>query len=145
MKISIKHRKGIEPVIAIIFLIIATIAAGGVMYAIMSGWLGSMMKVVGIRASGELLGGTNNGYLNVKNTGNVELYVNSITISGLPTGTTITLNPSLPIKLNAGDSASVSISIDAGAQFVTGNTYTILITYAADGSTYNEAFKITAS
>ena len=137
-------RRGISTLLTTTFLIIMTVAAGGVYYAVMSGWFSSTMKTVGVTTYGELLGGKNIGYVTIKNTGNVEITLADIYVTG---GTyaneQATCTPS-NATLIIGGTASVSLSV-AGNGFVTGTTYSLLIKYIADNKEHSDAIKITAS
>jgi len=137
-------RKGISQLLTTTFLIIVTVTAGGVFYAVMSGWFSNAMKLVGITSYGELMGGKTVGYLTIKNTGNVKIILANVYITG---GTYVneqaTFTPT-SVTLNAGETGSISISV-TGSGFVTGTTYSLLIKYTADNREHSDAIKITAS
>jgi len=138
------RRRGISQLLTTTFLIIVTMTAGGVFYAVMSGWFSSAMKSVGVTAYGELMGGKTVGYVALKNTGNVEITLTSVYITGgIYANEQATYTPS-PATLNIGGTASVSLLVTGGG-FATGTTYSLLIKYTADNTEHSDAIKITAS
>jgi len=137
-------RRGISTLLTTTFLIIMTVAAGGVYYAVMSGWFSSTMKTVGVTTYGELLGGKNIGYVTIKNTGNVEITLANIYVTGGTYANEQAICAPSNVTLITGGTASVSLSV-AGNGFATGTTYSLLIKYAADNKEHSDAIKITAS
>jgi hypothetical protein len=102
------------------------------------------MKTVGVTTYGELLGGKNIGYVTIKNTGNVEITLANIYVTGGTYANEQAICAPSNVTLITGGTASVSLSV-AGNGFATGTTYSLLIKYAADNKEHSDAIKITAS
>ena len=131
-----KNAKALSPVVASIILIAVTVAVSVVVAA----WMGGMS--IGLMGNAEqatitniaLTNGSTAATLAIQNTGNAAVNITAAYINGITVNPTVTL----PIKINAGQSYALGITLNAAA--VTGTQYEAKVTTAKGNNLVLSAF-----
>jgi len=146
-------RKGIEPFIAAILLVLVCVGVGAMLYGFFTGLLPGMAQYSGISVTGSATPNTKMVAMTIKNTGSRNVTLTSIDIQTMGGSSVLSaaLTPAAPNN-NLGPGVSRGYYLDASTTpsvsslFGPATTYMIKVSYAtADGNTYYASQKITTS
>jgi len=134
-------KKAISPVIATVIIVAVTIAIAIAVALWMSGLVGSFTATENIQIISAYATGSTGSWdiiLQVKNVGTTDATIDNIFINGKPydsvTGATVTLNETLPMSLQAGQTKGIKITI-SGTGFASGQMVEVKL-HTASGKEY---------
>jgi flagellin-like protein len=121
-------KKGITPIIAVIILLLITVALAGMAWAFLQGYFGSLTTKNIIAAGGYCTGGTQANVI-IKNTGTDKINI-SYCDTGLPSTNTRACGELTVARTDTGGSGNMSLGTGAGVQFLNGGA-TVIFTDTA--------------